>query len=189
LSSHDLKVELRLDGDGLLANFDAERAALVLIDKHVPGISVSEIRTRLRHFGVAVPVLLIDAGTTVELPSGATEVDESEPPQRLLEADQLGGAALGARTRMVGRPVSASASEPEAFPTLRVLRDRFNRLTARERQVAQLVAQGHSSKELARKLNLSKNTVDNHRAHILEKLQLANSVQLSRSLVMLLGQA
>lgn len=47
-------------------------------------------------------------------------------------------------------------------------------LTEREREVLELLAQGATSKELARRLELSVKTVENHRAHILEKLGATN---------------
>ncbi len=49
-------------------------------------------------------------------------------------------------------------------------RDTFNSLTDREREVLQLIAEGHTNKEIADLLSLSARTVQNHRAHIMEKL-------------------
>ncbi len=49
-------------------------------------------------------------------------------------------------------------------------RDTFDGLTDREREVLQLIAEGHTNKEIADLLNLSVRTVQNHRAHIMEKL-------------------
>ncbi len=49
-------------------------------------------------------------------------------------------------------------------------RDTFDGLTDREREVLQLIAEGHTNKEIATLLNLSVRTVQNHRAHIMEKL-------------------
>ncbi len=49
-------------------------------------------------------------------------------------------------------------------------RDTFDGLTDREREVLQLIAEGHTNKEIADMLNLSVRTVQNHRAHIMEKL-------------------
>jgi two-component system response regulator NreC len=46
----------------------------------------------------------------------------------------------------------------------------FDGLTDREREVLQLVAEGHSNRQIADLLNLSIRTVQNHRAHIMEKL-------------------
>ncbi len=49
-------------------------------------------------------------------------------------------------------------------------RDTFDGLTDREREVLQLIAEGHTNKEIADLLHLSVRTVQNHRAHIMEKL-------------------
>ncbi|MBI5799784.1 MAG: response regulator transcription factor [Verrucomicrobia bacterium] len=53
-------------------------------------------------------------------------------------------------------------------------------LTARERQVVQLVAEGKSSKEVADSLGVSAKTVESHRANILRKLGLRSSAELVR---------
>jgi two-component system, NarL family, response regulator NreC len=50
--------------------------------------------------------------------------------------------------------------------------DRFDLLTAREREVLQLIAEGNSNKEVAGRLFLSVYTVETHRKNILEKLKL-----------------
>jgi len=50
--------------------------------------------------------------------------------------------------------------------------DSYERLTKREREVLQLVAEGQSNKEVANLLNLSLYTVETHRTHILQKLNL-----------------
>jgi two-component system response regulator NreC len=43
-------------------------------------------------------------------------------------------------------------------------------LTDREREILQLVAEGHTNKDVAEMLSLSIRTVQNHRAHLMEKL-------------------
>jgi two-component system response regulator NreC len=50
--------------------------------------------------------------------------------------------------------------------------DSYDLLTTREREVLQLVAEGKSNKEVANLLNLSLYTVETHRTHILQKLNL-----------------
>jgi two-component system response regulator NreC len=53
-----------------------------------------------------------------------------------------------------------------------------NELTAREVEILRLIVLGHTSVEIARKLNLSPRTVETHRAHIHKKLDLATRAQL-----------
>jgi DNA-binding NarL/FixJ family response regulator len=54
----------------------------------------------------------------------------------------------------------------------RGLEDSYDLLTDREREVLQLVAEGRTNKEVASMLNISLTTVETHRTHILQKLDL-----------------
>jgi len=56
--------------------------------------------------------------------------------------------------------------------------DRYDSLSEREREVFQLVAEGRSTKEIAELLSISAATVETHRAHILEKLDIRNTAEL-----------
>ena len=58
--------------------------------------------------------------------------------------------------------------------------DRFDRLSAREREVFQLVAEGHTTREAAELLGVRRSTIETHRAHILEKLDLHSTAELVR---------
>ena len=55
---------------------------------------------------------------------------------------------------------------------------RFSSLTTRELEVFQLMAQGKTTRELASLLNVSMKTIETHRLHIMEKLNLQNMVDL-----------
>ena len=54
------------------------------------------------------------------------------------------------------------------------------RMTKRERQVIELISEGHSNKEIAQKLHLSTYTVKSHVHNILEKLALNSRVQIAK---------
>lgn len=60
------------------------------------------------------------------------------------------------------------------------VRTRYDALTAREREVLQLIAEGKTNKEIARLLNVSVNTVETHRAHLLDKLDIHDLAGLIR---------
>ncbi|MHC4551163.1 MAG: response regulator [Planctomycetota bacterium] len=53
-------------------------------------------------------------------------------------------------------------------------------LSGREREVLQLVAEGHTTKEIAQMLHLSPKTIDSHREHIMEKLSIRNIAGLTK---------
>ncbi len=60
----------------------------------------------------------------------------------------------------------------------RNLEDSYDLLTDREKEVLQLLAEGKSNKEVAGLLNLSVYTVETHRTHIMQKLNLHNTAEL-----------
>ncbi|HSC86227.1 MAG TPA: response regulator transcription factor [Polyangiaceae bacterium] len=55
----------------------------------------------------------------------------------------------------------------------------YSELTSREREVLQLLAEGKSSKEIASALSISSRTVDVHRKHLMDKLELRSAAQLT----------
>ena len=56
----------------------------------------------------------------------------------------------------------------------------YDRLTDREREILRLIAEGHSSREVADTLSISLKTVSNHRAKIMEKLDIHNRTEIIR---------
>jgi DNA-binding NarL/FixJ family response regulator len=58
--------------------------------------------------------------------------------------------------------------------------DRIERLSPREREVLQLVAEGHTNREIADLLSIRPATVETHRSHILQKLELHSTAELVR---------
>ena len=58
--------------------------------------------------------------------------------------------------------------------------DQFDVLTARELQVLKLIAEAHTSKEIAVELVISIKTVERHRANIYDKLGIRDRVELTR---------
>lgn len=58
------------------------------------------------------------------------------------------------------------------------LEDSFELLSAREREVLQLLAEGKTNKEVAELLNISNSTIETHRQHIMQKLNLHNTAEL-----------
>lgn len=58
--------------------------------------------------------------------------------------------------------------------------DDYEKLTAREREVLQLIAEGHNNREIAEQLCISVRTVETHRVHIREKLGISTTAELTQ---------
>ncbi|HTI14578.1 MAG TPA: response regulator transcription factor [Dictyobacter sp.] len=57
-------------------------------------------------------------------------------------------------------------------------RDSYSSLTEREREILKLVAEGHTNNQIAERLIISPKTVDTHRTHIMDKLNLHSRAEL-----------
>jgi DNA-binding NarL/FixJ family response regulator len=118
--------------------------------------------------------------------------------QYFFEALKVGAAGYvlksGANRDLVEACRAAMRGEPFLYPAAvtALIRDYLDRariegegvptdpLTPREQDVVKLIAEGHTSDEIARTLHIAKKTVDRHRANVLEKLGMRNRVDLTR---------
>ena len=103
---------------------------------------------------------------------------------------EAGGEKLLEAIRKVisGQPYMSERLASKVFDTFSGRRDTsraspIEKLTDREFEVFQLIGQGLTTKAIAQRLNLSSKTVDVHREHIKEKLQLENATSLIRHAV------
>ena len=101
----------------------------------------------------------------------------SSPARFSFEKPELPGTAFNA-------PVSSQATTGFTVPRPS-FRPRFQNghpphLTAREREVLILVAEGLANKEVAVKLGISIKTVEKHREHLMNKLDIHNTAGLTR---------
>ena len=147
-------------------------AGCLLLDVRMPGMDGLELQESLRRQGLALPVIIMTAHgdiTTVRsaLKSGA--VDFLEKP--------VDPAALLAAVRAA---LDADAARRRAGMEAEGARQRLSVLTARERQVMELVAKGCHNREIAETLGISPRTVEVHKARVMEKLQVQSVPELVR---------
>lgn len=159
----------RSASDGVLG----ERPNVLVLDLGLPGGScidaIGELRERVPDTEIVVltmeqnPILAQRA-----LTAGASGyVSKDQADRELPEA--LRAAARG--EQYVSPAVAAGLETLHRSLT-------GNALTAREVEVLRMIALGHTSVEIARKLRLSPRTVETHRAHIHKKLGLTTRAQL-----------
>ena len=107
------------------------------------------------------------------------------------EADREMAAKVTGKPVVLARRIIASAvrlllyqSQPITLPGMSSeFTERVNRLTARERQVMSLVAEGLSNKAIARQLGISPKTDEIHRSNVMSKMEVASSAALIRMVI------
>jgi two-component system, NarL family, response regulator NreC len=96
------------------------------------------------------------------------------------EGDILPAVETVAKGRPYFSPLIASTLLDEYLQTMKKnkIRDSYDLLTDREKEVLQLLAEGKSNKEVAGVLNLSPHTVESHRTSLMQKLNLHNTAEI-----------
>lgn len=172
LSGEGYQVASFVEGEAFLIAARSRTPGCVLLDVHLPGSSGLDILKQLDAQSYPAPVLIIsgrgDIPTAVEaIRNGA--LDFIEKP--------FDAVAVVARVR------SAIDGWHNGNGKDSILARDFpghDRLTARERDVLERIAQGASNKEAGRELGISPRTIEVHRARIMEKLAAKNAADLMR---------
>ncbi len=148
---------------------------LLLLDLMLPGLNGVEVLRRLQPKLPRMRVLFFSATSRTPLIIEALElgvagfVGKPRSWQTVLEAVNLVAAGGRYYDPAVAHLAGRYARQPEA-----------ESLTAREREVAQLIAEAHSTKEIARLLGVSVKTIDKHRTRMMEKLRVHDAVAVTR---------
>jgi len=150
----------------------ADCPGCVVLDLRMPGMSGIELLQRLRAASSEIPVILISAHADVPdavrgMKLGAVDVlQKPMEPTVLLETIQ--------QSLQLSQHLHRQRAEAASVGR------RFANLTARERQLLQLIVDGHSNKQIASQIGISIKTVANHRANLMTKSGAANAADLAR---------
>ena len=174
IESVDLAVETFGSGQEFLDAYDPDKPGCVVLDVRMPQSSGLELQKKLLARGREIPVIIVSAYGSVPVAVEAMKagaVDFIEKPfsdQALLDRiHQAIAKDRGVRRRKAKRAEVAARVEV---------------LTAREREVMDLVVVGKATKRIAVDLGISPKTVEAHRARIMQKMaadSLAELVQMS----------
>ena len=151
------------------------RPDLLVLDLMLPGLNGVEVLKRLQSKLPQMKVLFFSASIRTPLIAEALELGAQgyvgKPRSWITVLEAINLVAAGGKyfdptvAHLAGR--SARRPEPEE-------------LTPREREVAQLIAEGHSTKEIASLLGVSVKTIDKHRSRMMEKLNVHDAVAVTR---------
>ena len=155
-----------------LAAYDPTHAGCLVLDIRMPGMSGLELQEHLNLAGAIIPVIFITGHGDVPMAVQAMrhgafdflqkpfrDQDLIDRVQRAFDKDKASRLELGRRDH---------------------IRQRFESLTAREKEVLRLVTGGRANKVIAGDLGVSHRTVEIHRARVMEKMEARSLAQLVR---------
>jgi DNA-binding NarL/FixJ family response regulator len=176
------------DADAAIAGIRATVPDVVLLDVHLPGgggrAVLETLRAELpavRYLALSVSdaaedvIAVIRAGARGYVTKTISGPDLRAAVQRVADGDVVFS------PRLAGFVLDAFSATAAPFPSENPAVDPgLDLLSAREREVMQLLARGYTYREIGSRLFISVKTVESHASNVLRKLQLSNRNELTR---------
>ena len=154
---------------------------VVLMDINMPGISGIEATRRLAEISPATRVLAL---TVHEEESMLREMLRAGAYgyilKRAVETDLIHAIQIVSEGYIYVYPSMTSALVKDLSPHADANPISSESLTAREKDVLLLLAQGNTNRQIAQKLNLSPRTIEGHRSSLVSKLGISSRVELMK---------
>ncbi len=158
--------------EAFLADYDADQPGCLLLDLNMPVMNGLEVIEQLRARNCLLPVLVISGTGTIPVAVQVMKMGVVDFLEKPVNPQVLIPKIRAAMELDTQRRVDAAGQAQH--------RQRLSALTARERELLNLLVSGASNKLIAAQLGISIKTVENHRAHIMQKTGAVNAADLVR---------
>lgn len=175
--SVSLRTETFTNAKSFLEAYEEERSGCLVLDIRMPGMSGLALQELLQQRGITLPVVIITGHGDIPMAVRAMKIGAIDfiqkpyNPQQLLETVQQ-----AINTDLERRRQQANHEDLAA---------RFEQLSPRERQVAELVCRGLPNRRISEELEVSPKTIEVHRARVMEKMRAATLADLVQMMLAL----
>lgn len=162
IRSVGLPVETFASAQELLERDPPDGPACVVTDVRMPGLSGLDLQQELARLGRSLPIVFMTGHGTVPMSVRAMKAGAVDFLQKPVDEQLLLDA--------IHHALELSGREREESGRQEGIRARVDTLTAREREVFELVVRGLLNKQIAAELGASEKTIKVHRARVMQKM-------------------
>jgi len=161
LEDEGMRVEDFATCEGFLNAWRPGRRGCLILDANLPGMGGLELLNTLSKAGHGLPTIMITGNSDVQMVVQAVKAGASDFIEKPIGRTEL--------LESIDRAFEQSQDAGKLAAWRESAADHIASLTARQRQIMEMVLAGHPSKIIAANLAISQRTVENHRASIMKK--------------------
>jgi RNA polymerase sigma factor (sigma-70 family) len=155
-----------------LENYTEGEIGCMVLDIRMPQITGLALQEKLVERGITIPIVFITGHGDIEQCRRAFQSGAIDFLTKPIDQNRL----IDSLRKGIRMSIHQQQQEEETQEVMQLL----DRISGREREVLELVADGMSSKEIARQLDLSPRTIEVHRANLFSKLGVDSLADLIR---------
>ena len=171
LEGEGIAAKVYASADEFLAEDDLSRPGCLVLDVQMPGKSGLDLQEDLARIGAVLPIIFVSAHGSIEM---AVQTMRDGAFDFIAKPADMHKLLLS-----VGRAVEHCHSERSKLMSRTARQADWESLTAREKEVARLLAQGLPNKVIADQLGIANRTVQVHRATIYMKLGVRSAAEIT----------
>jgi FixJ family two-component response regulator len=166
------KAESFASAQEFLACPRTDAPSCLVLDLQLPGLSGLDLQKRLAEVGLEIPIVFLTGHGNIPASVQAMKAGAVEFLTKPIDEQDL--------FRAIQEAIERDRRTRRQHAEIGELRDQYESLTTREKQVMQQVISGMLNKQIAVELNITEDTVKFHRGHIMRKMRADSLADLVR---------
>ena len=175
LKSVGLESALYASAQEFLAAYQPAQPGCLVLDIRMPGMSGLELQQQLNLRGAVIPVIFMTGHGDIPMAVEAMQHGAFDFLQKPFRDQDL--------LDRIQRAIAKDAEQRQSLGERERIKSHLETLTAREREVLDLLTQGKQNKAIAQDLGVSPRTIEIHRARVMEKMAAQSVAQLVRMML------